>query len=268
MKYFAAAFLALTVYSQALAQGYPAPEDVYAQQQAYYPRPQAAPQAHYPQPSAPPPAAYYPQPTQPAPAGYAEPQAYAQRGGYAQQGAYGGPQGGYYGNPQAAQPSQAPSQGGYYHNTDTFWAERGVRRLEHASFYIGEFDTHDENNDQFQFGFEYRGEDIYYGVRPSVGITYTLDDSIYFYAGAHWDLFLTDSIVFSPNFMIGAYSQGDGKDLGSALEFRSGIEGAYQFDNGMRLGIAYNHISNASIGDINPGAETINLVYSYPLDVF
>ncbi|HID90986.1 TPA: hypothetical protein EYP44_03395, partial [Candidatus Bathyarchaeota archaeon] len=40
-----------------------------------------------------------------------------------------------------------------------------------------------------------------------------------------------------------------GKDLGGALEFRSGIEASYAFENDSRLGVAFNHISNASLYD-------------------
>ena len=68
-----------------------------------------------------------------------------------------------------------------------------------------------------------------------------------------------------PNFAIGGYRRGTAKDLGSVIEFRSGIEIAYRFGNAARLGVAISHISNASISDNNPGTESIVLSYSIPL---
>ena len=51
------------------------------------------------------------------------------------------------------------------------------------------------------------------------------------------------------------YGEGDGKDLGHAIEFRSGIEVAYRFDDYSRLGLSFTHISNAGLDERNPGVE-------------
>ncbi|MBT5810587.1 MAG: acyloxyacyl hydrolase, partial [Rhodospirillaceae bacterium] len=58
----------------------------------------------------------------------------------------------------------------------------------------------------------------------------------------------------------------DGKDLGNTVEFRSGVELAYRLDDRARLGVAFHHISNASLSDNNPGTETLTLTFSLPLD--
>ncbi|MBA4274199.1 MAG: acyloxyacyl hydrolase [Alphaproteobacteria bacterium] len=132
--------------------------------------------------------------------------------------------------------------------------------------YVGAYDVSQGDDSAAEAGIEYVYQDIYYGLRPLAGIMVTSDSAVYGYAGAQWDLFLSDSIILSPNFVAGAYSQGDGKDLGHALEFKSGIELAYQFEAGERVGVAFNHISNASIGDDNPGTENLILTYSHPLN--
>jgi hypothetical protein len=44
--------------------------------------------------------------------------------------------------------------------------------------------------------------------------------------------------------MTGLYSRGTGVDLGGPIEFRSGIEVAYHMENGMRLGLGWDHRSN------------------------
>lgn len=142
---------------------------------------------------------------------------------------------------------------------------------EHASqdyvaLYGGYYDISKDNGDNAaQFGLEYRFADVWRGVRPSVGANVTTDGSVYGYGGMYWDVPLSDSVVFSPNFMAGAWGEGDGKDLGHTIEFRSGLELNYQFDGGRRLGVAYNHISNAGIGSKNPGSEALLLVYQLPL---
>ena len=64
----------------------------------------------------------------------------------------------------------------------------------------------------------------------------------------------------------GYYEEGDGKDLGHELEFRSQIEIAYRFDDRSRLGLAVSHTSNASIADTNPGSESAILYYSVPIE--
>ncbi|NKB19827.1 MAG: hypothetical protein GKS01_04700 [Alphaproteobacteria bacterium] len=70
----------------------------------------------------------------------------------------------------------------------------------------------------------------------------------------------------TPSFAVGAYDDSKGKDLGHTIEFRSGVELAWRFDNQMRLGLTLYHLSNAGIGDRNPGTEVLSLGLSVPLD--
>ncbi|MFW0778014.1 MAG: acyloxyacyl hydrolase [Rickettsiales bacterium] len=136
---------------------------------------------------------------------------------------------------------------------------------EYVTGYVGLFDLVDGDNEATQFGAEYRFEATSYGLRPMIGANITTDGSLYGYGGFNWDVALIDDQLYLiPNFAVGAYSQGDGKDLGHGLEFRSGIEMSYQLPNTHRVGVAFNHVSNASIGDKNPGAETLLINYSVP----
>ena len=66
--------------------------------------------------------------------------------------------------------------------------------------------------------------------------------------------------------MTGLYSRGTGVDLGGPIEFRSGIEMAYKLDNGMRLGLGWDHRSNLEIYARNPGVEMVHLRLSIPLE--
>ena len=63
-------------------------------------------------------------------------------------------------------------------------------------------------------------------------------------------------LTVTPSFAPGYYNYGDGKDLGSALEFKSEVQLSFDLGNSTELGMSYNHISNASLGDKNPGANS------------
>lgn len=130
--------------------------------------------------------------------------------------------------------------------------------------YVGYADVLDDYEDSAQFGIEYRARSVGYGVRPTVGFNIDHLGAKYGYAGLNFEWPITGNWIAMPNFMVGAYSPGGGKDLGAALEFRSGIEFAYELENMHRIGIAFNHISNASLHNKNPGSETLLLSYSVP----
>ncbi len=51
-------------------------------------------------------------------------------------------------------------------------------------------------------------------------------------------------------------AEGDGKDLGHMLEFKSEVQLSLDLSKNSELGFSYNHISNASLGDKNPGANS------------
>ena len=51
------------------------------------------------------------------------------------------------------------------------------------------------------------------------------------------------------------------KKLGNKLEFRTTIELSYQLKNLDRIGISLGHISNANIGDTNPGSDSVLVTF-------
>lgn len=116
------------------------------------------------------------------------------------------------------------------------------------------------------FNIEYRSDIDLWKIRPFVGGFATSDASLYGYFGFLMDIYFGRRWVLTPNTAVGAYTDGDGQDLGHVIEFRSGFELAYRFDDRSRLGVAVHHLSNASIGDENPGTETALLYYSVPLN--
>ena len=119
------------------------------------------------------------------------------------------------------------------------------------------------------FGFEFRGgRPFLWRLQPFVGGGFTADHSFYGYGGirvaAHWG----DHVVATPSFAIGGYSRGDGKDLGTpAVIGRFGLDLEYRFDNDVRIGVAYHHMSNGKVlgQEINPGTEVIGITLSMPV---
>jgi lipid A 3-O-deacylase len=132
------------------------------------------------------------------------------------------------------------------------------------AFGAGYFDINDDK-DAAEFRIEYRGSSRFWIFKPMIGGMVTSDAAIYGYAGVNMDLFFGRRFVLTPNFAAGLYHDGNGKDLGHTIEFRSGVELAYRFDNRARLGLVLHHISNASLDDNNPGTEILEIVYSLPL---
>ncbi len=128
----------------------------------------------------------------------------------------------------------------------------------------GIFDVFD-NETAGYFRFEYRSDLKLLIVKPLVGVSFSTDGAIFGYGGFNIDLYFGRRWVFSPGFAVGAFDEGDGKDLGNTVEFRSGAELAYRFNNRVRLGLALHHISNSSLSDRNPGTEVLVLTYSIPL---
>ena len=83
----------------------------------------------------------------------------------------------------------------------------------------------------------------------------TADSASYFYTGvqAHYKL---GGLNLTPSFAPGYYNQGDGKDLGHALEFKSEVQLSLELPKESQFGFSYNHLSNASLGSKNPGANS------------
>ena len=128
------------------------------------------------------------------------------------------------------------------------------------SFYSGTFDFSDDKKSSTLFGVEHQNENLYKDtmigrVSPITGMMITQDAAAYVYTGieANYDL---GPLKFTPSFAPGIYSQGDGKDLGHPLEFKSEVQLSMDLGETTNFGMSYNHVSNASLGDKNPGANS------------
>lgn len=128
----------------------------------------------------------------------------------------------------------------------------------------GEYNTVDQSHAAAELGLQWRGGGHRWVFHPIVGGMVTHRGAMHAYVGFTFDLPLGPHLVVRPSFAPGLYRQGGGKDLGYPLEFRSGLEIGWRFSGGTRVGAEFYHISNASLGDINPGENSLMLVVAVP----
>ena len=128
------------------------------------------------------------------------------------------------------------------------------------NFYTGMFDFSDDGQRAALFGFEHQNEnlvrDSFLGkISPVTGFMLTENSATYAYTGiqAQYNL---GKLKVLPSFTPGLYGQGDGKDLGHVVEFKSELQFTLDIFSNSELGFSYNHISNASLGEKNPGANS------------
>ena len=130
---------------------------------------------------------------------------------------------------------------------------------------VGWYDF-DDDDQALDLRAEFRSSYKFLGVvKPWLGVQITSDIASYAVGGILIDMFFGRRVVVTPSFGVGAYSDGDGKDLGNTVEFRSQIEAGYRFDDRSRMSLALSHISNASLGDRNPGVNILSVYYHIPL---
>ena len=149
---------------------------------------------------------------------------------------------------------------------------QAVRQCDLFSVSTGIFDVMRERHRTWEFSLEYKfhcpkfkSPFRFMEFRPLIGAMATIEGTTYLYGGINFDLFPCDQIVIAPGFAAGWYRAGNGKDLGYPLEFRTGVELAWQFEDASRLGVHFYHLSNASLGNRNPGEESFVLYYDIPI---
>lgn len=128
------------------------------------------------------------------------------------------------------------------------------------NFYSGMFDFSDEKQRAVLVGFQHQNEELYREtflgtLSPITGVFLTENSAMYAYTGVEWN-FDIGPLNVTPSFAPGLYGEGNGKDLGHILEFKSEVQASFNFSESTKLGMSYNHLSNASLGDKNPGANS------------
>ena len=128
------------------------------------------------------------------------------------------------------------------------------------SFYSGMFDFSDDGQRAVLFGMQHQNENLimesFLGtISPVTGFMLTENNAAYAYTGIQAQ-YKIGNLNIVPSFTPGLYGEGNGKDLGHVLEFKSEIQLSLDLSDKSEFGFSYNHISNASLGEKNPGANS------------
>ena len=129
------------------------------------------------------------------------------------------------------------------------------------NFFSGVFDINTSSKKSSElFGVQHSNEDLFRNtflgkLSPITGFMMTADSATYFYTGVQAE-YKIGKLNLTPSFSPGIYSMGDGKDLGSPLEFKSELQLSVDLLPGTKLGYSHSHLSNADLGDKNPGADS------------
>ena len=128
------------------------------------------------------------------------------------------------------------------------------------NFYTGMFDFSDDGKRAGLLGIQHQNNELsrntFLGnLSPITGAMITDSNATYFYTGVQAQ-YKIGAVEVTPSFAPWYYNQGDGKDLGHALEFKSEVQLSLELPKQSQIGFSYNHLSNASLGDKNPGANS------------
>ena len=136
------------------------------------------------------------------------------------------------------------------------------------SFFTGTFDVIDKEGDDKTslFGIEHKNPDLFRDTflgkfKPITGGFITGNNSAYFYTGIEAQYGL-GPLKILPSFAPGYYEKGDGKDLGSVLEFKSELKVGLDIFENSKLSYSYSHISNNYWGETNPGTDNQQITFS------
>ena len=128
------------------------------------------------------------------------------------------------------------------------------------NIFTGLFDFSDHKQKAGLVGLQHQNEGLFRKsflgkLSPITGGFLTENNAYYLYSGVQAEYNL-GFLSITPSFAPGYYHYGDGKDLGHPLEFKSEVQVSFDLSDSTHLGMSYNHISNASLGSKNPGANS------------
>jgi lipid A 3-O-deacylase len=136
------------------------------------------------------------------------------------------------------------------------------------SFYAGTFDVIDKEGDDKTnlYGIEHKNPNLFRNTllgkfSPVTGAFMTGNSSVYLYTGIEGQYGI-GPLKILPSFTPGFYEKGGGKDLGSALEFKSEIKIGLDIFENSKIGYSYSHISNNDWGERNPGTDNQQVTFS------
>ena len=128
------------------------------------------------------------------------------------------------------------------------------------NFFTGMFDFSDHKQASGVIGLQHQNDELFRksflgNLSPISGGFLTEKNAFYIYSGVQAK-YEVGFLTITPSFAPGYYNYGDGKDLGYPLEFKTELQMSFDISDTSHLGMSYNHISNASLGTKNPGANS------------
>jgi len=127
------------------------------------------------------------------------------------------------------------------------------------------FDILQQDEPSYEIRTEFRAGKLKLLANPFGGLMINTGGAIHFYLGLYYDIDITKEFVITPSFAPGIYENNNSKDLKYFIEFRSQLEISIKFVHGARIGVSFNHISNATLAEENPGVESLAITYIIPL---
>ena len=126
--------------------------------------------------------------------------------------------------------------------------------------FTGLFDFSDHKQKAGLIGIQHQNDGLFKEsflgrISPITGGFLTENSAAYLYSGVQAE-YEVGIFKITPSFAPGYYHDGNGKDLGSPIEFKSEVQLSFNLSETSKFGMSYNHISNASLGDKNPGANS------------
>lgn len=123
-------------------------------------------------------------------------------------------------------------------------------------FYAGSYNFDQEPTD-IEAGVELRVAAPWRGFSWVGGVAATDESAFWAYGGAQYAWKFSERWAIGPGFAVSLYEQGDGKDLGGLVEFRSNLEVSARVGSHSRLGLVVYHLSNAGLYEDNPGSNSL-----------
>ncbi|MDC0968812.1 acyloxyacyl hydrolase [Alphaproteobacteria bacterium] len=129
----------------------------------------------------------------------------------------------------------------------------------------GTYDYDDDNTSNL-FGLNYHLEDNNFNlfdildINPVIGVFVTGKSASMLYSGFETNIG-QDKLYLNLSSSAGLYNNGDGKDLGNMLQFKSEVNVFFKISKSSEVGFGSHHISNAGLSSVNPGTNNYYLIF-------
>jgi lipid A 3-O-deacylase len=101
-----------------------------------------------------------------------------------------------------------------------------------------------------------------WGLEAQTGVLGTTEGSLYGFGEVLRSVDLPSALVLTVSLGAGLYRPGGRIDLGSSLEFKSGVALGWEVGSRGRISLFGYHLSNGGLGDRNPGVEVLGIGYT------